>query len=102
MKKHVLEPDEQRIEDSAGKWRPVSRAKSAQIEAIIDTARKSRNINIRISEHDLAKLRERSSVEGLPYQTLVTSILHKYVTDQLVEERDILRSMGILNSAGSR
>ena len=40
--------------------------------------RKNKRINIRISEYDLALIREKAMKEGLPYQTLIASILHKY------------------------
>lgn len=97
MKKNKLDPEEQRIEDEAGTWVPITGAKKAQIDAVIESARKAKNINIRISQNDLDRLKERSMHEGLPYQTLVTSVLHKYVTNQLVEEESILKSIRILH-----
>lgn len=42
--------------------------------------KKNRNINLRISERDLLKLKAKAIEEGLPYQTLAASILHKYTT----------------------
>ena len=57
---------------------------------------KTKNINIRISEYDLEKLREKSKKEGIPYQTLISSVLHKYISDQLVDEKDILKSLKLL------
>ena len=48
--------------------------------------RKDKRINIRISERDLKALRKRALMEGIPYQTLVSSILHKYVEGRLVEQ----------------
>jgi hypothetical protein len=42
-------------------------------------------VSIRISERDLVKLQVRALEEGLPYQTLISSILHKYVTGRLVD-----------------
>lgn len=42
-------------------------------------------MNIRIAKRDLDGLRERALEEGIPYQTLVSSILHKYVTGRLRE-----------------
>jgi predicted DNA binding CopG/RHH family protein len=42
-------------------------------------------MNIRITERDLRNLKVRAAEEGVQYQTLVTMILHKYVTGQLVE-----------------
>ena len=43
------------------------------------TLNKTRNINIRLSEQDLYRLKARAIEEGLPYQTLVSSIVHKAV-----------------------
>lgn len=48
-----------------------------------DTLRKDKRVNIRISEKDLALLRERASIEGIPYQTLMASVLHKFVNGRL-------------------
>ena len=50
------------------------------------TFRKNKRINIRISEHDLKALQKRALIEGIPYQTLVSSILHKYIEGRLVEK----------------
>jgi len=45
--------------------------------------KKDRRINIRISSRDLESLQRRALEEGIPYQTLVSSILHKYVSGSL-------------------
>ncbi len=50
------------------------------------TFKKNRRVNIRISELDLELLQERAMIEGLPYQTLMSSVLHKYVTGRLTEK----------------
>jgi len=42
-------------------------------------------MNIRIAKKDLAALKVRALEEGIPYQTLVSSILHKYLSGRLVE-----------------
>ena len=52
-------------------------------EAASNTFRKDRRINIRISNRDLNAIQKRALVEGIPYQTLVSSILHKYVSGSL-------------------
>lgn len=96
--KTKLDPFERGIEESEPSYRPVSPERKEEIEAILDSARKSRNINIRISEQDLVKLKELSAAEGLPYQTMIASILHKFVTNQLVEERSIRNAMRLLNA----
>jgi len=51
------------------------------------TIAKDRRMNIRISSHDLAGLQAKAIEEGIPYQTLVSSILHKYVAGRLVEKQ---------------
>jgi predicted DNA binding CopG/RHH family protein len=52
-----------------------------------ETFRKDRRINIRISSRDLDALQKKALVEGIPYQTLVTSVLHKYAAGRLREEK---------------
>lgn len=49
------------------------------------TLRKDARINIRLSSRDLRGLQKRAIAEGIPYQTLVSSILHKYVEGRLRE-----------------
>ena len=44
-------------------------------------------MNIRISSHELDKIKAKAEQEGLKYQTFIKSILHKYITGQLVEEK---------------
>ena len=43
-----------------------------------NTLSKTRNINIRLSEKVLARLKAKAAEEGLPYQTLASSILHRF------------------------
>jgi hypothetical protein len=66
------------------------------VDRIIARSRKNRNINIRMTELDLEMLRSRAHREGLPYQTLISSILHKYVSDQLVDERQIVKVLELM------
>lgn len=47
-------------------------------------SRKDKRVNIRVPAPDLEQLQVRAMQEGLPYQSLIASILHKYVTGQLV------------------
>jgi predicted DNA binding CopG/RHH family protein len=49
------------------------------------TFRKDRRVNIRISTRDLHAIQKRAIEEGLPYQTLISSLLHKYVSGRLRE-----------------
>jgi len=45
-----------------------------------ETMKKNKNINIRISENDLEAIKLRAAREGMPYQTLIGSIIHKYAS----------------------
>ena len=51
------------------------------------TFKKDMRVNIRISKKDLEALQTRALEEGIPYQTLIGSVLHKYVDGRLVERR---------------
>lgn len=59
---------------------PMSkREMSALRQAARRTLLKNKTISIRISERDLLRLKAKAAEEGLPYQTLITSTLHKLV-----------------------
>jgi predicted DNA binding CopG/RHH family protein len=95
-KKNELDAFEKGIEAHASDYVPLAEAKRARVETLLEKSRKTRNINIRISEYDLARIRLRSEEEGIPYQTLISSVLHKFVSDRLVDEKEILKSLKIL------
>jgi predicted DNA binding CopG/RHH family protein len=85
-----LSRDEKAIYDSLeeGEWieiENVVREKQRYQANAKSELRKSKRINIRISESDLEKLQKKASEEGLPYQTLISSVLHKYVKGKLQE-----------------
>ncbi len=94
--KAKLDSFERQIERSADSYRPVSKKERRKIETLLGKIRKSRSVNIRIAEHVLEELKRRSQREGLPYQTLISSILHKYVTDRLIDEDAIRKSLRLL------
>ena len=56
------------------------------------TFRQDQRISIRISERDLNAIQKRALTEGVPYQTLVSSILHKYVEGQLIEKNAVAKN----------
>ncbi len=71
-----------------GEWQPVKTQKKDNEryrEWASDALRKNRRVNIRISAMDLEGLQAKAAQEGLPYQTLMASILHKYVSGRLIE-----------------
>lgn len=62
----------------------LSKKRIEELQAIAaETFKKDRRINIRLSSRDLEGLQRRALEEGMPYQTLVSSILHKYVSGSL-------------------
>jgi len=54
-------------------------------EAARNTLKKDKRINIRISARDLEKIQKRAAKEGIPYQTFISSSLHKLVTGKFKE-----------------
>ncbi|MCD4755258.1 MAG: antitoxin [Deltaproteobacteria bacterium] len=54
-------------------------------EAARKTLQKDRRINIRISSRDLERIQKKAAKEGIPYQTLISSTLHKLVSGKLKE-----------------
>lgn len=65
----------------------ASKAELAKFKAAARaTALKDRRINIRLSSGDLSDIQTRALEEGVPYQTLIASVLHKYVTGRLTEK----------------
>lgn len=63
----------------------VDKKKGEYQQIARNTALKNRRINVRLSEKDLSNLKAKSLEEGLPYQTLVASIIHKYVAGKFKE-----------------
>jgi predicted DNA binding CopG/RHH family protein len=97
MKKTIkLDPFEKAIETNIDKSVPITGEKRRRIEAILERSRKTKNINIRINEYDLTHLKRKAEEEGMPYQTLIASVLHKYITDRLVDEKEIRKSLQLV------
>ncbi len=95
MKKIILDEEELEIEKNIGKFRPVSREKRKQIEALIEQGRKSRAISLRINEADLELLKKKANRNGLPYQTMINVVIHKYVTDNFYDKDEISKILNI-------
>lgn len=90
MSKVKLSKDEKELLESveSGNFEStLTEARRKDLEAAAaNTFKKDKRINIRISNRDLIAVQTRASEEGIPYQTLVSSIIHKYVSGSL---RDI-------------
>jgi predicted DNA binding CopG/RHH family protein len=90
MKTTKLDYEEKDILDSfeRGEWRSVKgakREKNRYAGYARATFRKDRRLNIRISSKDLEIIQKRALEEGLPYQTLIASLLHKFASGRLRE-----------------
>ncbi len=97
MKKDMKKLDryEHEILSAYEKGRLVSaRPSKAQLGAFRDAARatliKDKRVNIRLSSPDLMDIQARAMEEGVPYQTLIASVLHKYVSGRLRETKSRL------------
>ena len=89
-----LDSEEQDIIESLDRdeWLPVANLPEAVAEAQAyarATLKKDRRMNIRISERDMKDLKARAAEEGIPYQTLVTMVLHKYVVGRFTEKETV-------------
>lgn len=87
-----ISKEEKTILDSVekGEWKSTRSAKEKIKEYqgyAKATFRKDKRINIRISEKDLVGLQKKAVEEGLPYQTLISSILHKFISGRFVEKK---------------
>lgn len=72
----------------ADEWQSVANVeaeKQAYSEYAKATFMKDKRVNIRISSKDLEAIQKRALEEGLPYQTLIASVLHKFVNGRLVD-----------------
>jgi predicted DNA binding CopG/RHH family protein len=83
MKKNLSKEEKELLASfEQGEWESVKdldERKTELKEIARDTIRKNKRVNIRISARDLKELQRIAFQEGLPYQTLISSILHKYV-----------------------
>ena len=72
-----------------GEWRQIpnfkKEAKRYQ-EKARETLKKNKRVNIRMTERDLVQIQKKAIDEGLPYQTLISSVLHKYINGHLTEK----------------
>ncbi len=94
--KTKLDKFEQDIEDNAENFIDISKKEKNRITKIIQKAKVKKSINLRLNNQDINKLKNLATKEGLPYQTLISSILHKYVTKQLIEQKylpEILKTL---------
>jgi len=92
MKNSHLDGEEKTLADSfeRGEWRSVKNAERERRklrDAARRTLQKDARINIRLSSKDLGDIQVIAAREGIPYQTLLSSVIHKYASGLLKEKR---------------
>ncbi|MCX5858695.1 MAG: CopG family antitoxin [Proteobacteria bacterium] len=74
----------------SGEWQTAKNTKSEARKLnhyALNTLKKDKRISFRMSSKDLTQVRVIAAQEGIPYQTLISSVIHKYVSGSLVERR---------------
>ena len=56
-------------------------------QAARNTFKKTRRVNLRVTERDFNRAHARAREEGIPYQTLLSSVIHKYLSGRLTDKR---------------
>jgi predicted DNA binding CopG/RHH family protein len=84
-----LDQEEKELMKSLEKdeWQPVKnldQEKNKALQAARNTLKKDKRINLRLSQKDYHKIQLRAIEEGIPYQTLIASIVHKYLNGGLL------------------
>ena len=92
-----LDNFEKEIENNAEQFVKVSKKTQQRIARIISKANEKNRITLRLNNQTLDLIKRKAQEEGLPYQTFISSILHKYANDKLIDEKHILKSMRLLN-----
>lgn len=94
--KTELNDQEQWYEAHSEEYVPAPDEIRAQlVEAAINTRNKTERMNIRMSKKDMDNLKAIATREGLPYQSLVASVLHKYTSGLLVDLAEAKKIMKI-------
>lgn len=80
MNRSKLTKWERKLEDEVlrGEWKPVSDTEFKRIAKIIKRGRKDKVLCIRINGEDLAGLKRKAKKLGVPYQSMVSELLHQY------------------------
>ncbi|MBI2411508.1 MAG: hypothetical protein HYV32_06480 [Candidatus Kerfeldbacteria bacterium] len=88
MKYYELNKNEEQTlkEYEKGQFKAVKNSQSARKEYTLlakQSFEKTRNVNIRITQGDLLKVKSLAAQKGIPYQTLITSLIHQYSTGKM-------------------
>ncbi len=82
--KEILDAfDQRKLKSTANVKNEILAAK----ESAKNTFNKNKRVNLRLTEQDFDQAHIKALQDGIPYQTLLSSIIHKYLTGQLVEKQ---------------
>ncbi|MFZ5571497.1 MAG: antitoxin [Thermodesulfobacteriota bacterium] len=95
MNKKAFEPLDKEESDlmkslENDEWQSVKdlkQQKKAAVEAARNTLKKEKRINLRLSQKDYHEIQIKAVEEGIPYQTLISSIIHKYLNGSLLPKQ---------------
>jgi predicted DNA binding CopG/RHH family protein len=96
MKNIKLDAFEKEIENSAEQFVEASEKSRRRVKNIISKANEKNRITLRLNNQTIELIKQKALEEGIPYQTFISSILHKYATDKLVDEKTFLKSIRLL------
>ncbi len=91
MNKKIFKPLDQEEKDlmesvERGEWQPVKNITEEKEKAMLaarNTLKKDKRINLRLTQKDYYQIQIKAIEEGIPYQTLISSLVHKYINGSL-------------------
>ncbi|MEI7616705.1 MAG: antitoxin [Actinomycetota bacterium] len=89
--KNKLDSDEQIIENEAQSYEKVSDQTNKKIEAALAKSSKKKVITLRLNDNDLVQIKKIALSEGIPYQTLISSVMHKYISNRFIDRNEALK-----------
>ena len=93
--KFRLDAFEKEIEEHAEEFVAVSPKIKKKIQKIVKKAKKTKNVNLRMADYILEDIKAKATLEAIPYQSFMSSILHKYVTGQLMDRSRVIELLTI-------
>ena len=86
-----LDKEEQELLNSIERkeWKRVKNFTSESLrlqQAAINTLKKDQRVSLRLAKYDLDGIKVKAVDEGIPYQTLISSLIHKYITGRIIDK----------------
>ena len=94
--KYELDKNEKLIEKEAREYKRISEDKKRNIKSILEKSSRKRVVTLRLNNNDLEQIKSLANTEGIPYQTLISSILHKYINDRFVDKKEVFKISELL------